>query len=82
MGPLGLRQKYDEDLLNGNRSQHLDQRFKSAKGFPNASRVGNQSVRLLADRLQVRVLPGEPIADFSISLIEQEHSVHYQRIRM
>ena len=79
MGPLGLRQKYDEDSLNDNGSKHLDQRFKSAKGFPKASRVGNQSVRLLADRLQVQIPPGEPISDFSISVIEQQHSVNYQK---
>jgi hypothetical protein len=36
VGPLGLRQKYDEDVLNGNRSQQLDRRFKSSKGCPKA----------------------------------------------
>jgi hypothetical protein len=39
VGPLGLRQKYDEDTLNGNRSQQLDRRFKSAKGRSKASCV-------------------------------------------
>jgi hypothetical protein len=38
------------------------------------------SFRLLTDRLQVQILPGEPTPDFSIIWISREHSVFHRKI--
>ena len=36
--------------------------------------LGFRSFRLLTDRLQVQILPGEPTSDFSVIWMSREHS--------